>query len=625
MRCFSNIKAPLLASRPWWFTSQTQSKSGSNQKVAALWRNITRRERFHLNDQHYMSTEKERDETETAEQADVGQHVDSMSFIWWLLLGLLLPLGGMLPILAVESVKLLSQPYMYFGPIATIAALAIFGATCPIRIASSSRMLLCIFGIALSSIMGMWATFEVRPWPAHLASVLIITFWMIGASGVTRITRIVAIASLMLVAAGLPYGLDTYVLSFVEASVSWSSSGMLEILSIPNLQSPSGIQFEKGSVVASDICSGIDSVFAYLAICIAVVLLKRRSFVVSITTLLLLPLFALAGYVTKLSAIVYVQQSFGFDVGTGIGSAILSFVVFALVCVCILMWDVSAAAFWAPLPDNVEPSKINAAFQFITQWPSRATIDAVNRKRTPVLMTALLGTTSVACLAMGGFASFVMLQTNLLWSSAGNQLALQSSRASNVPDTLFPDELGGFIRTKVDRADGSAASATSKHLATARYNRNSDYVSISVRFPFLGWTEASSSLPRVAGNEIVESELLDIPDLKMPEPAVQQVLLKDEFGTKSYGWIIGFHTDGTVVVPSERMLVEERDLLSRLRAKDRAQPLSCFQIQLLVEPSHTLTGEEIASCFKLFTDSIPSIQANTLNVLQGQALQGEVR
>ena len=262
----------------------------------------------------------------------------------WLFLGLVLPLLSMVPFLYVQARRLIDQPSFLFFPLTIAVGIWLLYRTCDYRPASLRRARVAVFAAWCGMGLAVLGIYMVSPWIVQVASVVATFAWSLGAFGGSKWTRVLAICSMFAIAIPLPSGHDMQITSVLQTISSWACNGVLDAMRVPNIIEGNVLQIEDKKIVVSEVCNGVDSFYALMAIGLAVVVVRRCSLLVSLVTLATIPLCSILSNVIRLLAIAIGFDYFGSDLSTGWGYITTAILLFGLSLACVLLLHVSIVA-----------------------------------------------------------------------------------------------------------------------------------------------------------------------------------------------------------------------------------------------------------------------------------------
>lgn len=248
----------------------------------------------------------------------------------WDIYSLCLPMLAILPLLCHEAVLLWAKPHMQFFPLAIFfASWFLFTEGDQDRSISRKRRALAYLVSFIAIMTGYIALIIYSPWLSHLAATLLIFSWGIGKFGSLSLSRLVGICSLILVTLTPPFDLDKELVHRLQGLSSELSSDILDALNNIHLKNGNLMETRCRTLFVEEACSGIDSQYALLAIAVTLLLAGKSGTIVSLITILTVPLWAIFGNILRIVLIVVLLDRFDVDLSLGWPHTLVGLVTFS--------------------------------------------------------------------------------------------------------------------------------------------------------------------------------------------------------------------------------------------------------------------------------------------------------
>ncbi len=137
-------------------------------------------------------------------------------------------------------------------------------------------------------------------------------------------------ASATLVRIAAAWEMDAELVGKLQRLSSQSASAILDVLGVLHLQQGNVLEIRSRKLFVAEACSGVDSLYALGAVSIFITLLRQKSFIVALLSILTVPLWAWLGNVMRLISITLLLEFANVDVSSGWKHTVLGLVIFAL-------------------------------------------------------------------------------------------------------------------------------------------------------------------------------------------------------------------------------------------------------------------------------------------------------
>lgn len=541
----------------------------------------------------------------------------------WLLLGFVLPLLSMVPLLVLQARRLIDQPSFLFFPLPIAAGIWLLYRTCDYRPASLRRARLAVLAEWCGMGLAVFGIYLVSPWIVQVASVVVTFAWALGAFGGSKWTRIIAICSLFAIAIPLPSGRDLQITSGLHTISSWACNGVLDAIGVPNIVEGNILQIQDRKTVVSEVCNGVDSLYAFVAIGLAVVVFRRCSLLVSLVTLATIPLCSVLGNVIRLLAIAIGFDYFGSDLSTGWGYIATAILVFGLSLACMLLLHVSIVAILQPMTAGKERNNLTQLVQWATTWPqaaeSNVRLDKTwsemhsqpSRQRS---IHVLLGLPSLGCVVFGAISAFVVFS-----DFKGNNVSLaviSEDQAATFPSQdAIPEQFAGLRKISFSPITRPATSILGRYTHLWKFEDRGNQVFARLDFPFQGWNPLWEGY-RSTGWKIIETKPVEVPT-ELGSWTVEEFKMQNQYGLFGFVWYAFFDENGIPIVRAMQSEQSNRiNIFKRLQNGSTVEVPTCYQVQVFFESGRDLSELEIERSRKFFFDVFERIRKQSETALK---------
>jgi len=310
-------------------------------------------------------------------------------------------------------------------------------------------------------------------WLSHFAMVWLLFGWGVGKFGNLTIVRIAGILGLAVVTIPAPLGWDHYLVTSLQSLSASLCSALLDCVGVLHLKRGNVIEIVSKPLFVEEACSGVDSQYALMAVAGTLLLVGRSNLIVSLMTIVTVPIWAVLGNILRISSIVFGLEYFGIDLSEGFKHTLLGLATFSI----------AAWAHWSSVQ----------AFNLLSHVIYPDVIESTSVA--PQQEAALKRHDALALFRPRFSAHWLLLGFGLL--AFGRVLEFHSRL--NIPSVdagivdKFPDEFA--LPPNIDgwRREGFAAITRSRHNSEGEYSRCWTYSggqesgSLSLDFPFRGW------------------------------------------------------------------------------------------------------------------------------------------
>lgn len=529
-----------------------------------------------------------------------------------------LPMIAIAPLLFFQAIYLWSREHMQFFPLAICASCSFFYRE------GQSNALLSLVRVRLSWILSVIATILClialvlySPWLAHLASVLLCVSWAFGRFGNLTPLRICGICGLLAVTIPLPLEMDRTLVQVLQGLSANISSRLMDLMGI--------LHFQKGNIIAiaakplfvEEACSGVDSQYALMAVAGILLLVGRAGLVVSLITIVTVPLWAILGNLLRIYSIVFGLEFLNVDLSSGAVHTILGFITFSLaayahwssvqllnyfVCVC-SKDDPNAIR----LPDGQQDRGVGSILKTSSMAVSKG-LFAV-----PVVLLLFFP------FGIVGLLAFSLRSVNP--PSFSPELSNIFPKEVDVPNTLLGCERVGFItETRVSNNN------LGQYSRIWQYSReNVDHVA-SLDFPFRGWHSLWRCYQANGWKELERIRVTTAADEEPIQWPFYESRLQSMSGEHA---VLHFSLfDGNGAPYDSEIAMEKNDAQSRIskdliyamvrQIRELNNPIEpvTFQFQLMTQSDSPIPPEEILIYRQMFLKLRETVRNKSLPALE---------
>jgi hypothetical protein len=520
--------------------------------------------------------------------------------------GLVLPVIAMAPVLFLTAQQLWKQLPFRFFPLSIAAGVAYLAFTCEYRRASRFRSILSTMLLMCGMAIAVWGMYFLSPSRIHLALIVVVFGWALGACGGTAWTRVFAICLLFAVTFPLPLGLSTLISHSLQTAAAWMCSGFLEAISIPNVLEYGVLRVEDKQLLVHELCRDAGSCFALLAFAFAWLTYWRRTFLVALVVSLSVFFWSMLGDFVRLLLISIAVHAHWMDLTIGHSALILSCVVFVLNVACVIAFDFSMVALFAPIEVERVSSTALRLYLWCVKWPSSSPIPVtVGSSKTPNHL-GLVAVFSLFCGAIGLASMWVLFirpqpNNELFAMSRGQAEAL-------VAEDVFPEQLGNLKRINYAFETRPEGSVLSQFSHAWQFDAGDTRVLASLDFPN-PWV-SPLNVYQFMGWKIEESRDIEM-NTDVPW-TIEATRMTNRFGVTANAWSALFNEWGEPLQDEDPL--PRVTILSLLRGDRSSEivPSTHFQFRLFFETGRELSQTQFEQYQALFVEMFDRIRQQIL-------------
>ncbi len=408
----------------------------------------------------------------------------SFSIIDAIYLVSLLTLG---PMMWLQMNSLWTRPHLQFFPMAWLAfAYFVYDRSPGVFTTTDlKRQLASVFLLAGSLLAAAEAVFISSPWLTYVAAVGIVTSWMLLRLGRLHWMSCIALTSLLWITVALPAGYDKKMIQYLQAISSYAASNFLDGIWITHLREGNILQLAGKRLFVDEACSGVDSLYALMAISLTIVLWFRQPLIVAVCALSMVPVWAGCSNVIRLISIVLAHEWLGLDLTSGMPHTILGLTTFVIAFTCDFAFICFLSAlFEAPRKRTKEEMQGVRPWLHTFQKPK---YEIVPNDRTGKgargFTWAIPLVLSLCFAAIGAYSTRVLARGTTLQFPEFTVASLETLRGR----LQMPPQLGNWRFQGAEAIQREKGNVMGQHSHVWVYEANGGVAMVSVDFPFRGF------------------------------------------------------------------------------------------------------------------------------------------
>ncbi|MEZ6138413.1 MAG: exosortase U [Pirellulaceae bacterium] len=523
----------------------------------------------------------------------------------WLLVA---SLAALSPMLFAEAQWLWSRPHFQFFPLVVVLCFfLVWQRTGPDACSSVARVRVGAVGGGIGLVLAGLAAWIFSPWLAHLALLLLVTAWGLVRLGQTPWHQVLALSSLLWVTLPLPMELDGKLIRRLQIFSTSSAAPLMDLASIPHLATGNVLEVKSGRLFVDEACSGVDSLYALIAVAVVLAVVQRTGFLIGLLTLFCAPVWAWFGNTIRLFAIAFLLEHYGMDFSHGWKHTLLGMFVFAFSFLCMFATQHALVMLIKPFPiKTITSGGFHSLFNWIVCWPGR---DPTTRKKIQVesnpslpshlprpflqgnlrIVVVALALVAIAGKSLHGF----IVGPSKVEMAAGIKIPKEDV-AINFQADAVPEDLGGMKLAHFEVIHRPMSKLFyGEHSAIWHFLDGERKVQLSLDFPFPGF-HALEVCYVGSGREMVEPRTsIDRKEyaaqIGSPIDTIEEIRLHDQAYGDSYLIYAEFDANGNDVWRLGNRVTGS--LPARIAHSLKLQAVT-FQTQLYISGSGNLTDEE---------------------------------
>lgn len=568
---------------------------------------------------------------------------DEFVKVWLPEISLVAILAALSVLLTYQIAHLWSRPHFQFAPMAWCAfAVFLFVQHGPIGTVENiwrGRLgkLFCFVGLVLAAM----AAQVFSPWLAHVAAACCIAGWGLLRLPELNMWKWLGWTLLIWCTVPLPGTLDGTVVNTLQRLSSQSASHLLDLCGVLHLRQGNLIEIRNHKLFVDEACSGIDSLYALLAVAIFVALWRQLPLVVGALSLVCVPIFAWFGNVVRLFAITWLLDAYNFDLSHGTAHTILGVVTFGLSAASLFVTSLAFSHLFRRLPSaavarsqtlwhriyNVVvcfPGKPPTAKEESNEYFEHPRSDSADKPRAPSVRKTFrisryefAGMFVIATVCLG-LSIYKVTRSN---SGEHISLALPHFEQAEV-DAAFskeklPAALGQANMAHYTKHHRPADTFFGEHSRTWTYHHPICDFQVSVDFPFLGFHPLWICYTTTGNTLMEDPSIIAIPGNDTAQ--ITEMKIIDELGSPAYVWFAFVNQSGEPLEPSpfkqDLKTTFTGRLLNAFRASVLQPQVVSYQYQLYLPAGRELTVAERKEVLEMFAECLPSV-SNQVKLLK---------
>lgn len=469
---------------------------------------------------------------------------------------ILLSLG---PMIWLQANSLWNRPHLQFFPLAWLA----FGYFLIDRtkgnfgIAKPSRQIASMVVLGMSLVGAVEAVLISSPWLSYVAGVLVLISWMLLRAPSLGWHQVLGLSSLLWITVPLPAGYDNKLIQYLQAQSSYTASTFLDAIGIIHVREGNILQLMGKRLFVDEACSGVDSLYALMAISLTLVLWMRQPLMVAVGALCMVPVWASCSNILRLVTIVLAFEWLRLDLSSGTPHTILGLVVFVIAFACDF-------AFIQFLGAMLEPPRKTKKAQLLKNLPSRrlsgireitpreeVVSSPVESMIKPIVLRwawILSGVLAFCFLGIGAYSTRVLSRGTIFRFPEFTDASLAKLKES----LQLPNDLNDWKLFRTELVERSKENSMGQFSYVWLFNSATTTGTVSVDFPFRGFhlldiCYEGAGWKQQEGHQIVETLLADPQFADKGDCQVHFLDLAKDTGEYAYVAFVQFQLDGTPV------------------------------------------------------------------------------
>ena len=441
-------------------------------------------------------------------------------------------------------------------------------------LASCRSWIRLVAGVGIASfcvIAAAESIFISSPWLAYASAVGLVVAWLLLRGNNLRWNTAVGLSSVLWMTLPFPAGYDDKLIQFLQRQSSHLTSMILDCIGILHLPAGNVLELAQKRLFVDEACSGVDSLYALMAICLCLVLWFRQRLLVAVVSLSLVPVWASCGNIVRLVTIVLGLEWAGIDLSHGVQHTILGLMVFAGAFSCDFAFiQFAGAVFRKKLPTVLVATRGSQRYPLV--------------KNKGVLHLVGSGAFVFFFLAIGAFSLQILTRNTLHSYPVFDKASLARVKESQ----NLPKALGDWQFESYQNLERNRESSQGQFSNIWMYRSPIGPVIISTDFPFRGFHlldicyQGAGWRLNTASRQIEQSSAASGDELAEKKFYAHVLDLKNDQGRFAYVAYAIFQLDGTPIQSAAK----------GVRGLERfeqtiLEPVS-FQIQIMLD-----SGDEI--------------------------------
>ncbi|MEQ1828243.1 MAG: exosortase/archaeosortase family protein, partial [Pirellula sp.] len=166
------------------------------------------------------------------------------------------------------------------------------------------------------------------PWIGYMTGILLVCSWGLLRLGETSWTTVLAMSTLLWITLPLPLAYDQKLISLLQSQSSFAAGVVLDCFGVVHLRGGNVIELASKRLFVDEACSGVDSLYALMTICLGMIVWFRLPFIVGFLSILLVPMWTSCSNILRLVSIALGLDWFRIDLSHGTPHTVLGLIVF---------------------------------------------------------------------------------------------------------------------------------------------------------------------------------------------------------------------------------------------------------------------------------------------------------
>jgi exosortase len=476
------------------------------------------------------------------------------------------------------------------------------------------------------SLFAVWRWSPWVGWVGYLLNLLAVIYWLGG----SKLLRLLGPAWVVLwLALPLPFELDeNLIIRLRQVATAWTSD-WLHLMGILHAVEGNVIQIPQKSFFVADACTGIHSFFVLMAAGFFLGLVRQRTILQLIALVACGLCLVMIENLVRVTAVVVVYNSYGWDWSEGFAHQTLGLVLFVLSLGLLLSAD-QLVAFLVP--------DFSFLWKWVTRWFGRLAKSGKQPSGEKPGTGSVGGTSPVfakcmlAILVVIGGIGLVRFPWSSAASAAASTVGFGGAR-QELPEfgaDLLPETLFGFERTGFRFERRSVAYPLSDRSQVWEYDSDQKRLGLSLDYTYsgvhnvllcyqlTGWTMRSAEFVADPPHDGQGPSPVPFVEARMHKPF-------EGHGYVFFSYFNGSGEEGVRLYPIQELSVRER-VVARLRSL--VEPVKyevvghnihlsgpAYQVQLLVVATDPLTDEQLEQMRQFFVTGREKLRTRTVEIL----------
>lgn len=422
------------------------------------------------------------------------------------------------------------------------------------------------------------------PWLAYASAVGLVVAWLLLRGNNLRWKPAVGLSSVLWMTLPFPAGYDDKLIQFLQRLSSSFTSVILDCIGILHLPEGNVLELAQKRLFVDEACSGVDSLYALMAICLCLVLWFRQRLFVAVISLSLVPVWASCGNIVRLVSIVLGLEWLGIDLSHGMQHTILGLLVFAGAFSCDFAFIQFAGAVFRRTTIGDIPAPDISLLSATTDIPNSESSNPFQNYSK--LQIAACGLFTLFFLAIGTFSLQILARRTLHSYPTFDKQVLATVKESQD----LPKRLGDWQFESYQNLERGRESAQGQFSNVWMYRSPIGRVMLSTDFPFRGFHLLDICYQGAGWRLNTASRQIEQPSTNSSNPNevfYMHVLdMANDEGKFAYVAYALFQLDGTSIQSAAK----------GVRGLERfeqtiLEPVS-FQIQIMLESNEDIAPDE---------------------------------